>query len=59
MVQKGRVLENREILRHNVWEKRERGARGTCNRKPPTLFWYTTDSNCCFGIFSTKHGILM
>jgi len=38
MVQKGRVLENREILRHKVWERKEKGAIGICSRKPHILF---------------------
>jgi hypothetical protein len=41
-------------LRHKVWERRERGAIGTYNRKPHTLFWYTIDFNCSFGIFFNK-----
>ncbi len=44
----------REIFRHEVLERRVRGTIGTCNRKPQTLFWYTTNFNYCFGIFSNK-----
>jgi hypothetical protein len=27
---------------------------GTCGRKPWIMFWYITDSKCCFGIFFNK-----
>ncbi len=29
-------------------------ARGTCNRKSQTLFWYNMDFKCCFGFFFNK-----
>jgi hypothetical protein len=40
MVQKGRVLEDIEILRHKVWERKERGVGSTCNKKPDFVLIY-------------------
>jgi len=61
LVQKGKVLENREILRHKVWERRERGVGGTCNKKPHTRFDipHILIVVLVLGFFSTKHGILL
>jgi hypothetical protein len=38
MVQKEKVLENMEILKHRDLERRVKGVVGTCSRKLQTLF---------------------
>jgi hypothetical protein len=54
-IQKVRFLENKEEkkMKHKV-EKKVRGVVGTCSRKPQTLFWYSTNFKCFFGIFFNK-----
>ncbi len=65
IVQKGKVLGNKKEnegkrrigdgeLKIKVWV-----FKGTCNRKPQTMFWYSINFKCCFEIFLTKHGIML
>jgi hypothetical protein len=52
----GRVLKNKRGKRRRrqeviIWKflKKNRRAKGTCGRKPQTMFGYSTSFKCCFG----------
>ncbi len=53
----GRILENKKKKKDETksfLKKRIGKVGGTCSRKPQTLFWYSTNFKCCFGIFFNK-----
>jgi hypothetical protein len=57
MVQKGKVLENKEIQRHKVL--RRVGVVGNCDYKTIDFVLIYNKFICYFEFFTTKHGILL
>jgi hypothetical protein len=54
IVQKEKALENKNEFLDTILERRVKGVISTCNRKPRTLFWYTTNFNYFLGILFNK-----